>query len=353
MSTVIHDDQRGTISPLLLLLAVALVTLGVLLAPMGVGATFRANAQTAADAAALAGAQEMRDQLYRMDHTATVSSFDWPQVCAKADDYAGRNGAEMTSCEPGAPFSVVVTVRTLDSVEAIPGRSPDPDDPDAEWRSRDYGTVAATARAEVDPGDLPPGVGGGGGGGLPPGDPHPPLLADAPETTEDRFRALVAEASRIDALQLPYLWGGGHQVPIPRNGPFDCSGAVSAVLRYGAGYDIGPAVSGQFVDWPASGPGSGKGVVIHAYEGHIFISIGGRGWGTGSAPNGGAGWLTYNSPYHGQFRTSHIPEFEDLDPKFIDEVMGEVAGGAGGGAGGGSGSGWSLGADVRLVPVDA
>ena len=45
---------------------------------------------------------------------------------------------------------------------------------------------------------------------------------------------MVAEAARIDALHLAYLWGGSHaESPTPANGPFDCSSAVSHLLQVG------------------------------------------------------------------------------------------------------------------------
>lgn len=354
-------SQRGSISPVLLLLAVGLVALAFLLAPMGLGATLRAGAQTAADAAAVAGAQEMRNQLYSMDHTATVSSFDWALVCAAAEDYAGRNDAELTGCRPGAPFSVVVDVRTHDAVEGGPGsefdpRNFEPRDADSEGPRFSH-RLTATARAEVDPGPLPSGVGGGAGGGMPSG--QPPVHPDAPHQGDDiaaveaRFGDLVAYAAHIDGLELGYQWGGGHccTPAAPVNGPFDCSGAVSAALQHGAGYDIPTAVASQFMSFGDPGPGV---VTIYAWDAHVFMSIGGRGWGTGSAPNGGAGWLSYGSQTGGGIAVRHVPEFDRLDPGFVERVLTDVGAGTGpgGGAGGSVGSGWSIGADVRLVPVE-
>jgi hypothetical protein len=113
------------------------------------------------------------------------------------------------------------------------------------------------------------------------------------------------EADRIDRLRLPYVWGGGHQSsPAPPNGPFDCSGAVSRVLQ-AAGIDIPTMVSGDFEKVLPPGPGR---ITVYAYDGHVFMVIDGRGFGTSpSNPGGGAGWLDYNTPYHSLFKQLHVP----------------------------------------------
>ena len=63
------------------------------------------------------------------------------------------------------------------------------------------------------------------------------------------------------------------------SGPYDCSGAVSAVL-HAAGLLKRPMVSGEFMHWGAPGPGS---VTIYANAGHVYMSILGRYFGTSSA----------------------------------------------------------------------
>jgi hypothetical protein len=141
--------------------------------------------------------------------------------------------------------------------------------------------------------DIMPGLQRGGrasGGGLP----------------QARLNAMIARANAIDRASYPYVWGGGHG---GFNGPYDCSGAVSAVLHAG-GYLNTPMVSGALAGFGAPGPGT---VTIFANPGHTFMSIQGRGFGTGAEnPGGGAGWLSYNS--RPGFTVSHLGAGGALGP---------------------------------------
>src|SRR6266516_7270542 len=102
-----------------------------------------------------------------------------------------------------------------------------------------------------------------------------------------RLAAIIAEADRIAALELPYFWGGGHLNPAPADGPFDCSSAVCRVLQV-AGYELPTTWSGELMVWGAPGPGE---VTIYANPDHVFLAIGGRYWGTSERiPGGGPGW---------------------------------------------------------------
>jgi TP901 family phage tail tape measure protein len=99
---------------------------------------------------------------------------------------------------------------------------------------------------------------------------------------------IVQRANRMDAMTLPYLWGGGHGGPINRG--VDCSGAVSYALG------VSPRVSGQFTSFGLPGPGSQNDTKVYANAEHVFAVFNGRGWGTSHEnPGGGPGWLSYNS----------------------------------------------------------
>jgi hypothetical protein len=102
-----------------------------------------------------------------------------------------------------------------------------------------------------------------------------------------KARKAAREADRIDAAQVPYLWGGGHAGKQPRGSkvtPLDCSGAVSRVLG------LDPRVAAQFKTWGK--PGRGKRMTVWANNEHVLIEINGRFWGTSkSNPGGGAGWI--------------------------------------------------------------
>ena len=114
------------------------------------------------------------------------------------------------------------------------------------------------------------------------------------------IRAMIRMANRIDAKRYPYRWGGGHNASF--SGPYDCSGAVSAVLR-AAGLVDRPMVSGEYMRWGAPGKGA---VTIYANAGHVYMSILGRFFGTtGMNPGGGAGWFP-GAPRAG-FAVVHVP----------------------------------------------
>lgn len=98
---------------------------------------------------------------------------------------------------------------------------------------------------------------------------------------------IVARANRMDAMQLPYVWGGGHGGGI--KGGVDCSGAVSWLLG------VSPRVSGAFQSFGLPGPGSYNDTKIYANPSHVFAVVNGRGWGTSREnARGGPGWLSYN-----------------------------------------------------------
>lgn len=107
-------------------------------------------------------------------------------------------------------------------------------------------------------------------------------------------QALMREARRMEALRQPYVWGGGH-AGFSRNGPWDCSGAVSQLL-HGAGYPISsPMVSGGFMKYGLPGL-AGNNTGIWANPSHVWATINGQGFST-SAENPGGGWgsVSYNS----------------------------------------------------------
>lgn len=116
------------------------------------------------------------------------------------------------------------------------------------------------------------------------------------------FGAMLAKANEIEAHHYPYLWGGGHG---SFNGPYDCSGAVSAVLHAG-GLLGAPVVSGTLAHMYQPGPGT---VTIYANPTHTFMRLGGRYFGTsGSNPGGGAGWFEAPSAsYLSRFAVRHAP----------------------------------------------
>ena len=144
-------------------------------------------------------------------------------------------------------------------------------------------------------------VGGGGGGGPVGG---PINVAPGLGSAKEMIAAMIAAANKIDRAHYSYRWGGGHNPSF--SGPYDCSGAVSAVL-HAAGLLNRPMVSGEFMRWGRPGPGA---VTIYANAGHVYMSINGRFFGTTRAnPGGGAGW--FNGSRRPGFVVVHVP-FESM-----------------------------------------
>lgn len=112
---------------------------------------------------------------------------------------------------------------------------------------------------------------------------RPHYMAKGGGVPGDGLAAMVAEANQISRAHYPYVWGGGHNASFA--GPYDCSGAVSAVL-HAAGLLDHPLVSGQFENWGLPGPGV---VSLYASPQHVYMSLAGRFFGTHGAD--GAGWF--------------------------------------------------------------
>lgn len=83
---------------------------------------------------------------------------------------------------------------------------------------------------------------------------------------------LIAAGNQIHTL--PYIWGGGHGVPLDQlQAGYDCSGSTSYIL-YKAGLLSGEAlVSGDFDHWGQPGPG--KYITIFSNATHVFIEVDG------------------------------------------------------------------------------
>jgi hypothetical protein len=90
--------ETGQILPGLIMLMLAILAIGTLAFKVGKAAVLRSGAQTAADAAALAGAGNIKDQLIAQmatTGTADFSRVSEPLVRAAAARYAEKNGARL------------------------------------------------------------------------------------------------------------------------------------------------------------------------------------------------------------------------------------------------------------------
>jgi hypothetical protein len=135
--------EDGQILPGLVVLMLAIIGLGVIGLQIGKAAIQRSEAQTAADAAALAGAREIKRQLlyqWATYGTSDVSAIDRAAVIAAMALYAGRNGARLDPAHPpeinGA--DVKAWVQTVDELGA-----------DAKSVGQEHARGSAHARARL------------------------------------------------------------------------------------------------------------------------------------------------------------------------------------------------------------
>ncbi len=142
--------ENGQILPGLIMLMLAILALGMLTFRIGKAAVLRSDAQTAADAAALAGARSIRDQLIAQlttTGTSDLARVSEPVARAAAADYAKRNKGRLYDFKlDGADVRAYVDTDT-DKV----------DPPKSERKGK------AKARARLELAALP-GFGGVGGG---------------------------------------------------------------------------------------------------------------------------------------------------------------------------------------------
>lgn len=127
--------------------------------------------------------------------------------------------------------------------------------------------------------------------------PHATLLSDgqatAPANAPAAVKGIIAAGNQI--VGKPYVYGGGHGLPLSEVAPsYDCSSSVEHLL-YGGGllaidYD---ADSTTLESWGLPGPG--KWVTIYASGDHVFMYVAGLRWDTHNAagPDDGStgiGW---------------------------------------------------------------
>ena len=147
-----RQGERGQILPGLLVVMLALLAVGVLMFQVGKAAVLRSNAQTAADAAALAGAREIKRQLmvqWATTGTTNISAISRPLVVAQMALYAKKNDATLLPLRPGDINGVDVKAR-VSTDEQLGKGAKDIGEEDAK------GEAKARARIEM---TLSPGLG--------------------------------------------------------------------------------------------------------------------------------------------------------------------------------------------------
>ncbi len=122
---------------------------------VGQAAANRNDAQTAADAAALAAAQDRRDQLAGAWVKNLLEPDRWQAIfegnaeglglsCWRADQLAAQNDAVVLSCLPDGPLGYTVVAQTNDTVgdSVVPGTG--------DFKSQERATAVIEPRCEFD-----------------------------------------------------------------------------------------------------------------------------------------------------------------------------------------------------------
>ncbi|WP_030145736.1 pilus assembly protein TadG-related protein [Streptomyces violaceorubidus] len=126
------NGDAGQAFPIYITVVGGLLFLALAYFAVGQAAATRSEAQTAADAAALAAALETRDRLTDQWITHVLEPESWqgifageipvPNGCWRAQELAARNDASV-DCEPDGPLGYTVVTETNDSVgdTIVPG----------------------------------------------------------------------------------------------------------------------------------------------------------------------------------------------------------------------------------------
>ncbi|WP_030929631.1 pilus assembly protein TadG-related protein [Streptomyces sp. NRRL S-646] len=120
-----YSDDAGQAFPIYITVVAGLLFLAFAYLAVGQAAATRNGAQTAADAAALAAAQDSRDQLAGMWVKAVLDPTKWQDIfdgnvpglersCWRAPQLATQNGAHVEQCAatPAGPLGYTVAVKT-------------------------------------------------------------------------------------------------------------------------------------------------------------------------------------------------------------------------------------------------
>jgi cell wall-associated NlpC family hydrolase len=111
--------------------------------------------------------------------------------------------------------------------------------------------------------------------------------AEAPASAPAAVRGMIAAGNAIAGV--PYVFGGGHGVPLNQLAPaYDCSSSVEHLLWGGgllpAQYSAGSGTLESF-----GAPGPGRWVTIYASADHVFMYVAGLRWDTHDAAGPGDG----------------------------------------------------------------
>ncbi|MGW5395522.1 pilus assembly protein TadG-related protein [Streptomyces sp. NPDC003952] len=162
---VVGARDRGQVLPFYAAMMACLLFAALAFVVVGMAGATRSDAQGAADAAALAAAQEVRDNAFRGWNLLTLTPEAWEEIirgrrfdtegaCSAANAFAGTNDAT-AECDFDVPeFTVTVTTNDAVGDSVIPGTE------------NVHGHATATAviepRCSLQPASTPPPPEGGG-----------------------------------------------------------------------------------------------------------------------------------------------------------------------------------------------
>src|SRR5687768_1738985 len=163
-----RSGERGQILPGLLVIMLALLAVGVLMFQVGKAAVLRSGAQTAADAAALAGAQEIKRQLmaqWATTGTTDITLINQVLVRAQMRAYAKKNDA--TLIESSVVIQGVDVKAAVTTDDDLGEGAKESGKEDAEGQAHARARIELTAVLGVG-GSIGPLPGAGGGSGTVP-----------------------------------------------------------------------------------------------------------------------------------------------------------------------------------------
>ena len=100
----------------------------------------------------------------------------------------------------------------------------------------------------------------------------PSGLAAAPSDAPSTVKLAIAAGNQL--ISKPYIWGGGHGVPLSQlDAGYDCSGATSYILHAAGALGLYAEDSTQLESYGQPGPGAW--ITVYANSGHAFIAVAG------------------------------------------------------------------------------
>lgn len=309
-------DERGQVLPVLLFLMLITLAGGWALMEVGKASVDKSTAQNAADAAALAGTRNVRDQIRRqLAATGTVNllAVNDAEVCGAANSYAARNDAKVTSCER---FGVDVRVKVRSNGSAGSGdEAVDVKERHSEARARASMSFLGMPGVADAVGGVTGALGGGGGGGGSGGGSFDTPSGDDWADLKKKIGSPPFSSTQI--VELGHFLVD-HGLNVAENPAF---GGVAPVHEH---YGVNDHYSGGAIDVNVTNPGPGdsnEAAVFDALEpkiaalgfqvlwrvpnhapgdnSHMHVDIGPGGRGGGAAGGNGGGGLSIPFPLAG------------------------------------------------------